>query len=88
MFLTIGKDFFEKYKLKSVLTNEYPLTREQALETIVSTISDGVFVGTTGFLSRELSELREKLNHKPNMDFLTVGSMGYASSIALGVALN
>jgi len=37
--------------------------------------------------SRELYELREKYNMGHEQDFLTVGSMGHASSLALAVAL-
>lgn len=44
-------------------------------------------VGTTGMLSRELFELRKAFDHGHERDFLTVGGMGHASSIALGIAL-
>ena len=44
-------------------------------------------VSTTGKLSRELFELREALGQGHGKDFLTVGSMGHSSSIALGIAL-
>ena len=43
-------------------------------------------VSTTGFASREVFELREELGHGHERDFLTVGSMGHASAIALGIA--
>jgi len=45
-----------------------------------------VYVGTTGKLSRELFELREERSERHEKDFLTVGSMGHASQIALGLA--
>ena len=48
--------------------------------------SDAV-VGTTGMLSRELFEYRERKGHGHMKDFLTVGSMGHASAIAMGIAL-
>jgi phosphonopyruvate decarboxylase len=48
--------------------------------------SDEAFVSTTGMASRELYELREKLNMSHERDFLTVGSMGHASSLALAMA--
>jgi phosphonopyruvate decarboxylase len=38
--------------------------------------------------SRELYELREKHGGSSGRDFLTVGSMGHASSLALGAALS
>jgi phosphonopyruvate decarboxylase len=43
-------------------------------------------VSTTGKLSRELFEYRAANKQPHNSDFLIVGSMGYASMIALGVA--
>ena len=47
-----------------------------------------VIVSTTGMLSRELFEYRAKNSHGHDRDFLTVGSMGHASSIALGIAVS
>lgn len=46
-----------------------------------------IFVSTTGKLSRELFEIRQGLGQGHARDFLTVGSMGHASMIALGIAL-
>jgi len=46
-----------------------------------------IFVSTTGKLSRELFEIRERLGQGHEKDFLTVGSMGHASMIALGIAM-
>lgn len=46
-----------------------------------------VIVGTTGMLSRELFEYRASKGDGHERDFLTVGGMGHASSIALGIAL-
>ena len=65
-----------------------PLTREGAVEEIIQCLHDrDVVVGTTGMLSRELFEIREKLGQGHEKDFLTVGSMGHASAIALGVSM-
>jgi len=65
----------------------YP-TREDALRTVIGAISaDAAIVSTTGMLSRELFELRVAAGADGDRDFLTVGGMGHASSIALGVAL-
>lgn len=65
-----------------------PMTREAALATIVAQAQpEDIFVSTTGKLSRELFELREKQGAGHGSDFLTVGCMGHASSIALGIAL-
>ena len=43
-------------------------------------------VSTTGFASREVFESRKKLNQGHSRDFLTVGGMGHASQIAVGIA--
>ena len=54
---------------------------------IVDALKDrDVVVGTTGMLSRELFEYRVAKGHGHEKDFLTVGSMGHASAIALGIA--
>lgn len=67
----------------------YPLSRERALEIITEQIlPDAKVVSTTGKLSRELFEIRERRGEGHAQDFLTVGSMGHASSIALGVAMH
>ena len=46
-----------------------------------------VVIATTGHISREVYETRNRLNQPHKQDFLTVGSMGHASSIALSIAL-
>jgi phosphonopyruvate decarboxylase len=64
------------------------MAREQAIEEIIRACSCGdIFVSTTGMASRELYELREKFGAGHARDFLTVGSMGHASSLALALAL-
>jgi phosphonopyruvate decarboxylase len=64
------------------------MSREEAIEEILRLSREGeFFFSTTGMASRELYELREKLGQGHGRDFLTVGSMGHASQIALGVAL-
>lgn len=86
--IVIRKNTFGKYKLRKEAVNDYPLSREEALKLLVGTIdSHSMIVSTTGKLSRELFELREALGQGHGHDFLTVGSMGHSSSIALGIAL-
>src|SRR5690606_39422295 len=64
-------------------------SREEALTALVEAVGDqAVIVSTTGMLSRELFEYRSLSGTDSGRDFLTVGGMGHASSIALGVALN
>ena len=62
----------------------YALTREEIIEIIGSTVPKNIPIfSTTGMTSRELNEFREK-KISTISDFLTVGGMGCASSIALG----
>lgn len=86
--IVIRKNTFGKYKLQKEAVNDYPLSREEALTLLVKSMEDNsIIVSTTGKLSRELFELRETLAQGHGNDFLTVGSMGHSSSIALGIAL-
>ena len=66
----------------------YPMSREEAIEVILDHMpADTIYSATTGRATRELFFLREKRNETKAHDFLNVGSMGHASSVALGVAL-
>jgi len=63
-------------------------TREAALEVVLAAVQPGdAVVGTTGYTSRELYELRAKAGGSHAADFLCVGSMGHATAIAQGIAL-
>lgn len=67
---------------------EYPMSREEAMEVILNHMpSDTIYSATTGRATRELFFLREKRNETKVHDFLNVGSMGHASSVAIGIAL-
>jgi phosphonopyruvate decarboxylase len=83
--LIVKKGTFEPYKLESSEESQLML-REEALESILNILGDTVIISTTGKTSREIFEIRER-REQEHHDFLTVGSMGHASSIALGVAL-
>lgn len=86
--LVIEKDTFDEYKLQSAEANKLTLTREEAIQTVASSLgAKDVIVSTTGMISRELFEAREAWHQGHERDFLTVGSMGHASQIALGIAL-
>ena len=62
-------------------------TRKEALTTLLDHLPNNFLaVCSTGKMSRELMELRQSRNQDPSQDFLTVGSMGHASSIAFGLA--
>ena len=86
--IVIRKGTFGSYKLKNARSNDNPLSREDAMKLVVDHLKDSdVIVSTTGKLSRELFEYREAKQQGHGHDFLTVGSMGHSSSIALGIAL-
>ena len=68
--------------------NDNEMLREEIIEHIVKVSGENLIISTTGKASRELFEIRERNNQSHKYDFLTVGSMGHTSSIALGVAIN
>jgi phosphonopyruvate decarboxylase len=68
--------------------NEHTMLREEIIRHIVKVSGEDPIVSTTGKASRELFEIREANHQSHKYDFLTVGSMGHSSSIALGVAVN
>ncbi len=72
---------------KVTYENENVMLREEIIRHVVKAAGDDLIVSTTGKASRELFEIREAAGEDHGHDFLTVGSMGHASSIALGVAL-
>jgi phosphonopyruvate decarboxylase len=73
--------------LKKNTQRHYPLFREQAIKRLMLQLNPADrLVATTGMLARELYELRIALGNGSGSDFLTVGSMGHAASIALGLA--
>lgn len=86
--LVVEKDTFDSYSLQHTVKNEYEMSREEAIQTVAASIpNDAVVVSTTGMISRELFEYRTAMGQAHERDFLTVGSMGHASMIALGIAL-
>lgn len=68
--------------------NDHTLYREEIIRHIVQVSGEDPIISTTGKASRELFEIREDNGQGHQYDFLTVGSMGHSSSIALGIALN
>ena len=77
-----------EYAEKVVYKNKNVMTREDIIRHIVKVSGEDPIISTTGKASRELFEIREANGQSHKYDFLTVGSMGHSSSIALGVALN
>ena len=86
--LVIEKDTFDAYTLQNVEKNDLTLSREEAIQMVAAALGEeDAIVSTTGMISRELFEYRTAVNQGHERDFLTVGSMGHASQIALGIAL-
>ena len=86
--LLIKKGTFEKYSKGIPISGDKQMKREEALEIVLENLDDNtIVVSTTGKTSREIFEIREKRGQTHKQDFLTVGSMGHCSSIALGIAL-
>lgn len=67
--------------------NAHTMVREEIIKHIAKVADEDPVISTTGKASRELFEFREAEAQSHKYDFLTVGSMGHASSIALGVAV-
>lgn len=87
--LVVRSGAFAPYALKnSNWPQKSPLSREEAIEIITDGLRNNeILVSTTGKTSRELFEIRENSGFSHEKDFLTVGSMGHSSLIALGAAL-
>ena len=88
--ILIKRDTFDAYKMKekAPVIPALSMSREQALDIVLSTIGQNdIVVSTTGMPSREVFELRANAKAGHQRDFLTVGCMGHCSSIAAGIAL-
>lgn len=87
--LIIRRGTFADYKLQKNEVSTCQMLRETAIGIAAGMIEDdATIVSTTGMISRELFEYRTNNNQGHERDFLTVGSMGHASQIALGIALH
>lgn len=72
----------------NIIDSSYPMSREEAIEIILDTMPpDTLYSATTGRATRELFFLRRRRNESCKYDFLNLGAMGHASSVALGIAL-
>ncbi|MDA8558476.1 phosphonopyruvate decarboxylase [Flavobacteriaceae bacterium] len=86
--LLIRKGTFEPYVLKNKIITDYDLNREDAIKKIIDLISvEDIVVATTGKTSREVFEYRVEKSMGHEKDFLTVGGMGHANQIALGISI-
>jgi len=86
--LLVRKGTFEPYKAKDQPSGDFEMTREEAIEAVVPALGEtDAIVSTTGHISRELYEYRARNGLGHQREFLTVGGMGHASQIAMGIAL-
>jgi len=86
--IVVKKDTFKECRCQTDIELSSDLTREESIRLILDRLNrKDIVISTTGKASRELYECREQLKQGHCRDFLTVGSMGHASQIALAVAL-
>jgi phosphonopyruvate decarboxylase len=86
--VVVKKGTFEKYPPLEAATEISLLSREDSIDFILTHLAeDDIVVSTTGMASREIFEIRAKNKMGHHRDFLTVGSMGHCSQIALGLAM-
>jgi len=86
--LVVRKATFAPYEGQRYNDLQSELTREEALKAVVNDLDESdIVVSTTGKTSRELYEYRDSVGADHSRDFLTIGSMGHCSQIAMGIAL-
>ena len=85
--LVVRKGLFAPHALQNTPADIATLRGEGAIETVLAAHPpSAVVVSSTGLISREVYETRERRGEGHSRDFLTVGSMGHALMIALGIA--
>ena len=86
--LLVAPGTFSRYRPSVSPAPRFGMRREDALRIVLDRLDPlDVVVCTTGMASREVFEARERAGQAHDQDFLTVGSMGHCSQIALGLAL-
>ena len=85
--LLVKRQTFKNYTPLKESNSNANIKRYSALKIIAEQLSDYKIVSTTGFISRELYDIRKKQNNNFGNDFYVVGSMGHCSSIATGLAM-
>ncbi|MBQ0017917.1 MAG: phosphonopyruvate decarboxylase [Clostridiales bacterium] len=86
--LIVPKGVMAESSKANTVDDVYPMSREKAIETVLNNMpEDTIYSVTTGRATREMFFLRERRGESLKNDFLNVGSMGHASSVALGIAL-
>jgi phosphonopyruvate decarboxylase len=85
--LLVRKGDFAPYAMGAAGAQRYAMSREEAIKAVLASLGDDDrVVSTTGMASREIYELRDARGEGHGKDFLTVGSMGHAIMIAMGLA--
>lgn len=75
-------------KKKNQADDLYLMSREEVIQTVLELLPQNtIYAATTGRATRELYAQRELRGEGHERDFLNLGSMGYASSVAMGIAL-
>ncbi len=86
--LVIKKGTFKPFAAPRSEDPRFSLSREEAIQHVLGVLDhNDIVISTTGMPSREVYEFRTKQAAGHQRDFLTVGGMGHASQIALGIAL-
>ena len=86
--VVVTAETFAPYSPGEGTPSPYALSREDVIDTVVGIAGpNDTIIATTGKTSRELLECRNRRGLDSRSDFLTVGGMGHASHIALGIAL-
>jgi len=86
--LIVRRETFAPYQMQGHDDLQPKLTREMGIKTVINHLAESdIVISTTGKTSRELYEYRDHADGDHNRDFLTIGSMGHCSQIALGIAL-
>jgi phosphonopyruvate decarboxylase len=83
----VRKGAFAQYASPKTEAEDLPFGRSDAIRTLLGHLDPlDLLVATTGMTSREVFTYREERGEIHHADFLTVGSMGHCSQIALGLA--
>lgn len=86
--LLAPEGIFNKYEAPEV-KSRYTLQREKVIAQIIDRCKgDEIIVCTTGKIGREFYEQNNKAGKKISKYFLSVGAMGHANHIALGLKLH
>ncbi len=86
--LLVPDGIFHKYELTAA-KSRYTLQREKVIAQIIERCNgDEIIVCTTGKIGREFYEQNIKAGNKISKYFLSVGAMGHANHIGLGLRLS